>query len=52
MRIGDELYYTGHSREYVKVAVKKHEKLHVNDLINVEIRDFAETHTLTGEIKF
>ena len=52
VRIGDELYYTGHSREYVKVAVKKHEKLHVNDLINVEIRDFAETHTLTGEIKF
>ena len=52
VRIGDELYFTGHSREYVKVAVKKQERLHVNDLIKVEIRDFAETHTLTGEIKF
>ena len=50
--IHEEPYFTGHSREYVKVAVRKQESLHVNDLVRVEIKDFANEHILTGEIKF
>ena len=46
--IGGEAYYVGHSREYVKTAVKKQEGIKVNDIVSVIAESFLEEHTLLG----
>lgn len=46
--IDGEAYYLGHSREYVKTAVKKQDGYGVNDIVNVRVEAFLEKHTLTG----
>lgn len=50
--IDGEAYYVGHSREYVKTAVKKQPGIGVNDIVPVKAADFLEKHTLLGERKF
>ncbi|WP_418419568.1 tRNA (N(6)-L-threonylcarbamoyladenosine(37)-C(2))-methylthiotransferase MtaB [Blautia sp.] len=47
--IGGKVFYLGHSREYVKVAVEKQEGIGVNDLLTVKIADFAREHILLGK---
>lgn len=49
VEIGGEEYYLGHSREYVRVAVRKKPEYHVNDILRVKAASFLETHTLLGE---
>lgn len=49
VEIGEKAYYLAHSREYIKVAVEKTEKLKVNDLLTVKTGGFLEEHILLGE---
>lgn len=49
VKINEISYYLGHSREYVKVVVKKTENLRVNDLLTVKTVGFAKEHILMGE---
>lgn len=49
VEIGKKVYYLAHSREYIKVAVEKTEKLKVNDLLTVKTGGFLEEHILLGE---
>ncbi|MEQ2371393.1 tRNA (N(6)-L-threonylcarbamoyladenosine(37)-C(2))-methylthiotransferase MtaB [Blautia sp. CLA-JM-H16] len=45
----DQTWYLGHSREYIKTAVKKADSYGVNDIIKVKAEGFLEEHILTGE---
>lgn len=47
-RINGEAYYVGHSREYIKTAVKKQEGIAVNDIVTVTAEAFVQPHTLLG----
>lgn len=49
VEIGGKAYYLAHSREYIKIAVEKTEKLKVNDLLTVKTGGFLEEHILLGE---
>ena len=49
VEIDKKAYYLAHSREYIKVAVEKTEKLKVNDLLTVKTGGFLEEHILLGE---
>ena len=49
--IGREAYYVGHSREYVKTAVKKQDEIKVNDIVSVTAERFLEEHILLGVIE-
>lgn len=49
VEINGELWYTGHSKEYIKTAVKKQDSYGVNDIVTVKADRFLEEHTLTGE---
>ena len=49
--IGGEVYYVGHSREYVKTAVKKQDDIKVNDIVSVTAESFLEEHILLGVMK-
>ena len=50
VEINGELWYTGHSKEYIKTAVKKQDSYGVNDIVTVKADRFLEEHTLTGEV--
>lgn len=49
VEIDGQEYYLGHSREYVRVAVKKQPEYKVNDILEVKAASFLEQHTLLGE---
>lgn len=51
VEINGELWYTGHSKEYIKTAVKKQDSYGVNDIVTVKADRFLEEHTLTGEVQ-
>lgn len=46
--IDGHAYYVGHSREYIKTAVKKQEGIGVNDIVFVRAEKFLEKHLLLG----
>lgn len=48
VRIGGRIWFLGHTREYVKIAVEKREGLAVNDLLTVNVRERLESHILLG----
>ena len=50
VEINGELWHTGHSKEYIKTAVKKQDGYGVNDIVTVKADRFLEEHTLTGEV--
>ena len=50
VEINGELWYTGHSKEYIKTAVKKQDGYGVNNIVTVKADRFLEEHTLTGEV--
>lgn len=50
MERNGEKWYVGHSREYVKLAVKKSEEYGVNDIISVRAEEFLDEHLLTGKV--
>ena len=50
VEIQEKTYYVGHSREYVKVAVEKNRDYGVNDIVNVKVTDFLDSHVLTGTV--
>lgn len=50
--VEQETYLVGHSREYVRAAVKKQEGIAVNDIVAMVPQSFLEKHTLLGEVKF
>ena len=43
-------WYLGHSREYIRTAVKKSENYGVNDIVKVKVESFLEDHIMTGEV--
>ena len=45
-----QIWYLGHSREYIKTAVPKSENYGVNDIIRVKAERFLEEHIMTGEV--
>ena len=45
---GGQTWYLGHSREYIRTAVKKSENYGVNDIVKAE--SFLEDHIMTGEV--
>ena len=45
-----QTWYLGHSREYIKTAVKKSEAYGVNDIVRVKAEEFLEEHIMTGEV--
>ena len=45
-----QTWYLGHSREYIKTAVKKSESYGVNDIVKVKAEEFLEEHIMTGEV--
>lgn len=47
--IEGQQYYLGHSREYVKTAVKKQEGCGINQIALVRAEKFLEKHILLGE---
>ena len=49
--IGGSTYMIGHTREYVKVAVKTEENL-ANQLLHVQITGFLENDILKGQLRF
>ncbi len=49
--IGGNKYFTGHSREYIKVAVEGQNALHVNNLVTVTAKAFLQDHLLLGELR-
>ncbi len=50
MTIHGEAYLVGHSREYVKAAVKKREGIDVNDIVLAKAEDFLEKNLLRCSI--
>ena len=44
-----QIWYLGHSREYIKTAVPKSENYGVNDIVRVKAESFLEEHIMTGE---
>lgn len=51
VEIGGEAWYIGHSREYIKTAVKKQDGYEVNSIVCVLAEGFLEEHTLTGKVQ-
>ncbi|MDD5805477.1 tRNA (N(6)-L-threonylcarbamoyladenosine(37)-C(2))-methylthiotransferase MtaB [Blautia sp. HCP3S3_H10_1] len=47
VEIDGRIYYLGHSREYVKVAVPKTEKYGVNDIVAVKVENTLQPHILS-----
>ena len=47
---GGQTWYLGHSREYIRTAVKKSENYGVNDIVKVKAESFLEDHIMTGEV--
>ena len=47
---GGQTWYLGHSREYIRTAVKKSENYGVNDIVKVKADSFLEDHIMTGEV--
>ncbi len=47
---GGQTWYLGHSREYIRTAVKKSETYGVNDIVKVKAESFLEDHIMTGEV--
>ena len=45
-----QTWYLGHSREYIKTAVKRSESYGVNDIVRVKAESFLEEHIMTGEV--
>ena len=45
-----QIWYLGHSREYIKTAVLKSENYGVNDIVRVKAESFLEEHIMTGEV--
>ena len=45
-----QIWYLGHSREYIKTAVPKSENYGVNDIVRVRAESFLEEHIMTGEV--
>ena len=45
-----QIWYLGHSREYIKTAVPKSENYGVNDIVRVKAERFLEEHIMTGEV--
>ena len=45
-----QIWYMGHSREYIKTAVPKSENYGVNDIVRVKAESFLEEHIMTGEV--
>lgn len=43
-------FLTGHSREYIKIAVEKTDDLKVNDLVKVTGTELMEDHVLLGSV--
>ena len=50
VEINGEQWYIGHSKEYIKTAVRKQDAYGVNDIITVKAERFLENHTLTGGV--
>lgn len=50
LELNGEKWYVGHSREYIKMAVKKEERYGVNDIVSVKAEEFLEEHLLTGKV--
>lgn len=46
-----ETYLVGHSREYIRTAVKKDGSCRANDIVRVKIQGFWEAHTLVGIVE-
>ena len=44
-----QIWYLGHSREYIKTAVPTSENYGVNDIVRVKAESFLEEHIMTGE---
>mgnify|MGYP004473381317 FL=1 len=45
-----QTWYLGHSRKYIRTAVKKSESYGVNDIVRVRAEEFLEEHIMTGEV--
>lgn len=45
-----QIWYLGHSREYIKTAVPKSENYGVNDIVRVKAESFLEEHIMNGEV--
>lgn len=45
-----QIWYLGHSREYIKTVVPKSENYGVNDIVRVKAESFLEEHIMTGEV--
>ena len=45
-----QIWYLGHSREYIKTAVPKSGNYGVNDIVRVKAESFLEEHIMTGEV--
>ena len=50
VEINGESWYVGHSREYIRTAVKKQEGYGINDIVTVSADSFLEEHLLTGKV--
>jgi len=50
VEINGEQWYIGHSKEYIKTAVRKQDAYGVNDIITVKAERFLKNHTLTGGV--
>lgn len=50
VEIGGQAYLIGHSKEYIKVALRKTEDLKVNEIVTVTADEFLEEHVLLGTI--
>ena len=50
VEINGELWYVGHSMEYIKTAVKKQDGCGVNDIVSVKAEGFLSEHLLTGKV--
>ena len=50
--VDQEKYLVGHSREYVRMAVRKQDGIAVNDIVTAIPQSFLEKHTLLGAVKF
>ena len=45
-----QIWYLGHSREYITPAVPQSENYGVNDIVRVKAESFLEEHIMTGEV--
>ena len=45
-----QTWYLGHSREYIRTAVKKSESYGVNDIVKVRAEELLEEHIMTGKV--